>query len=99
MPRIKLVRDRCNAVLEGQCEPAGYKSEYQMALVLKMHEEIEEIAKDPSDPAEYADLLEVLLTFAELHGVAPMEILKAREEKREALGAFEEGQIWTEVTI
>ena len=99
MPRIKLVRDRCNAVLEGQCEPVSSKSKYMMALLLKMHEEIEEIAKDPSDPMEYGDLLEVLLTLAELHGVAPMEILRAREEKREELGGFEDGQIWTEVTI
>ena len=98
MPRIKLVRDRCNAVLEGQCVRAT-ESEYMMALLLKMHEEIEEIAKDPSDPAEYADLMAVLEAFAAANEVPSVDILIAKAQKDEAFGGFEDGQIWTEVTV
>ena len=99
MSLIKLVRDRCNAVLEGQCEPAGSKSEYMMALLLKMHEEIEEIAKDPLDPAEYADLMEVMDAFASANGVESEDIITSMYKKREELGCFKDGQIWTEVTV
>lgn len=99
MPRIKLVRDRCNAVKEGQCVRAQTESEYMMALLLKMHEEIEEIAKDPSDAAEYADLMEVMQAFADANGVSSNDIITALSQKRHDLGGFEDGQIWTEVTV
>lgn len=97
--RTKLVRDRCNAVKEGQCKRAQLESEYQMSLVLKLHEEAQEIAKDPSDPAEYADLLEVLWALADANCVSTSDIMASLEAKRKELGGFEEGQIWTEFTL
>ncbi len=99
MARIKLVRDRCNAVLEGQCTRAATESEYKMALLLKMHEEIEEIARDPTDPAEYADMMEVMQAFAEANCVSDIDILTALSEKRERLGGLYDRQIWTEITV
>ena len=92
--RAKLVRDHCAAVLEGECLPASTEAEYQMALLLKGHEEIQEIADFPEDPEEYADLLEVIISLADHNGVDGDEILEALEQKWKAKGGFEEGQIF-----
>ncbi len=92
----KLVRDRCGAVLDGECEPTETEAEYQMALLLKAHEEIQEIADCPTDPEEYADLLEVMLILADYNDVDGEDILEALVDKRKRLGGFEDGQIWTE---
>ena len=94
--RTKLVRDHCGAVLDGECEPTETEAEYQMALLLKAHEEIQEIADCSTDPEEYADLLEVMLTLAEYNSVDGDDILKALVDKQKRLGGFEDGQIWTE---
>ena len=99
MLRIKLVRDRCNAVLEGQCKPVRSESEYIMSLVLKMHEEVQEIAKNPTDPSEYADLMETMKALADAYVVSSKDILDAKSWKHQAFGGFEEGQIWTEVML
>lgn len=99
MARTKLVRDRCGAVLDGQCKPAATEAEYKMALILKAHEEIQEIANDPSDPAEYADLLEVLRALVLINCVDFDDIKEEFFAKREELGTFEQGQIWTEIYI
>ena len=92
--KAKLVRDRCAAVIEGECAPSWHAGEYFMALVLKLHEEAQEIAADATNPEEYADLLEVLLALAYANGVNCEDILEALMAKREAKGGFEEGQIW-----
>ena len=95
--KAKLVRDRCAAVIEGECEPVSTDAEYQMALLLKLHEEAQEIADDATNPEEYADLLEVLLALAYANGVNCEDILGALILKRAAKGGFDEGQIWEEV--
>ncbi len=92
--KSKLVRDHCPAVIEGECVLASTEAEYQMALLLKAHEEIQEIADCPEDPEEYADLLEVMLALAEHNGVDGDDILDALVMKREHKGGFEDGQIW-----
>ncbi len=97
--RTKLVRDKCNAVLAGECERAQTEAEYQMALLLKLHEEAQEVAGDPTDLAEYADLLEVLLTLADHNGISLFNIIEECEAKREQFGGFVEGMIWTEVMV
>ena len=94
--KTKLVRDHCGAVLDGECEPTETEAEYQMALLLKAHEEIQEIADDATDPEEYADLLEIMLALAEFNCVDVDDILEALVDKRKRLGGFEDGQIWTE---
>ncbi len=97
--KCKLVRDRCNAVKEGQCEAAQTESHYVMGLILKLHEEAQEIAKDPSEPEEYADLLEVLWALADANCVSSADIMFIMETKRKEFGGFSEGQIWTEVEL
>ncbi len=95
--RTKLVRDHCSAVIEGECRQALTDAEYQMALLLKLHEEAQEIAGAVHDPEEYADLLEVLIALANHNNVTGEDILSAFVMKRERRGGFEEGQIWREV--
>lgn len=94
--RVKLVRDNCPAVVMGECRIALTDAEYQMALLLKLHEEAQEIAKSPHDPEEYADLLEVLIALANHNNVTGEDILNALGMKREYKGGFEKGQIWVE---
>ena len=94
--QVKLVRDHCGAMLDGECQPASTEAEYHMALLLKLHEEAQEIADEPDDPEEYADLLEVLLALANLNDVSGDAILEALCAKRRAVGGFEDGQIWEE---
>ena len=94
--QVKLVRDHCGAAYNGECEAASTDGEYQMALLLKLHEEAQEIADAPDDPEEYADLLEVMLALANLNDVSGEAILEALVGKRRAVGGFEDGLIWTE---
>ncbi len=94
--QAKLVRDQCGAVLDGECQPVSTEAEYQMALVLKLHEEAQEIAGAPDDPEEYADLLEAMLALADLNSVSGDDILEALCVKRTTVGGFEDCQIWEE---
>lgn len=58
-------------------------------LASKLHEEAEEVARDPSDINEYADVLEVLLELAARNGITPEAIEKARIAKRRERGGFQ----------
>lgn len=93
--KAKLIRDKCPAVYDESAEVTACDSdsEYQMALVLKMHEEIGEIAKAPNDAVEYADLLEAMLALASSQDVEGTDILQALIAKRLVLGGFEDGLI------
>ena len=66
-----------------------------MALLLKLHEEANEIADAATDPTEYADLLETLLELAKINEVPWSKIEKAMLSKREQLGGYQMAQIWT----
>lgn len=91
----KLVRDRADAVKAGQCQAANSLPGKHMALLLKLHEEVEEISRDASRPYEYADMLEVLFELARINNVSWGSIEAEIICKRAAKGAFREAQIWT----
>ncbi len=93
--KAKLIRNKCPAVwdVEADVTACGTDSEYHMALVLKMYEEVGEIAMSPTDPEEYADLLEAMLALASSQDVEGIEILQALIAKRLMFGGFEDGLI------
>ncbi len=95
--KAKLIRDHCPAVhdLTSDVSACDSDSEYHMALVGKMYEEVGEIAMDPTDPTEYADLLEAVLAMAASQDVEGTEIFHAMIAKRMMYGRFEDGLILT----
>ncbi len=60
----------------------------------KLHEESEEIARDATEPAEYADLLEVMLELMRINDVSWHSVEDALRHKRAERGAFRLGRIW-----
>jgi len=63
-------------------------------LVAKLHSEAEEIARDISNPEEYADVLECLMSLASMNDVNWAEVMKALNEKRERKGALNTCNLW-----
>lgn len=100
--RAKLIRDDCEKVWT---EPLRSNQTIQtvnsitgkhMALLLKLHEETDEISRDATNPTEYADLLEVMIELARINGVRWASIEKALLAKRAERGGFRLGKVWTE---
>lgn len=94
--RVKLIRDGKSRARD---EHEGVRSSNtelgkQMALLLKMHEEIQEVAAQPDDVMEYADVLEALLELGWMHGIRLEDIIKAMDEKRARIGGFRKGLIF-----
>lgn len=90
---VKLVRDRQEALKDGRNAPANSLPGRHMALCKKLFEEAAEIDRDPTDAAEYADLLEAMLELARLNGVRWSEIEAALLRKREEKGGFRLGLV------
>jgi len=92
--RVKLVRDRQEPVREGdEIQPANSRAGKLLALKAKLHEEIEEIALQPDDPLEYADVLELVLEHARECGVPWADIEESLSTKRRRKGGFKRGMI------
>lgn len=92
--KAKLVRDKSGPVKDGCCMSANSLPGKHMALLLKLHEEVNEIANAATDPTEYADLLETLLELAKINEVPWNKIEESLLNKREQLGGFQMAQIW-----
>lgn len=99
--RAKLVRDHCAAVVEAPdrddqtVAPENSLAWKHMALLLKLHEEVDEISRAATDPEEYGDLLEAMMELAKINAVSWDDILEAMCRKREERGGFKRGMIWT----
>lgn len=63
-------------------------------LAAKMHEEAAEIARDPNDINEYADLLEVMEELASRHGISLVQIRAAQLAKKLERGGFSENRTY-----
>lgn len=63
-------------------------AEAHLGLALKLHEEVGEVCRAPQDVSEYADVLQVLMDFAELNGIAWETVLRACEDKLRTSGRF-----------
>lgn len=87
----KLVRDRIPEIIEGKGEKAVFHiaedEEYHAKLLEKLREEVEEFVKEENSE-ELADILEILYTLAESHGVSREELEQKRKEKEDRRGGF-----------
>lgn len=92
--KVKLIRDLMRPRDNDETvRPANSRGGKILGLCLKMHEEAQEIANDPTDIEEYADLLTVMLTLANMHGIQFPAIHRAMERKTEKFGAFDRSMI------
>lgn len=92
--RVKIVRDRMVIGKGGTLQPVNSKAGKMMGLLLKLHEEADEISRGAECPEEYADLLEVMLEIARMNDVSWADIEAALLRKREERGAFQRGMVW-----
>ena len=91
---IKLIRDKLSANENGPNKEGHANTVLgkQALLFNKLYEEIAEIAADPTDPYEYADVLEALFELARINKVPIETILKCMQQKRRQSGGFREGK-------
>ncbi|KAA0206126.1 hypothetical protein EDM68_03185 [Candidatus Uhrbacteria bacterium] len=96
----KLVRDRIPKIIEAEGGTAvthvADAGEYAEKLSLKLMEESEEFAMNPS-MEELADVLEVVEALIEHHGYHRASLVALMREKRERRGGFEGRIILDEV--
>lgn len=92
--RVKLIRDFMQVTQGGEVQFANSDTGKQVLLLLKLHEEAEEIALCPTDPAEYADMIEVLAELARLNGVSWDDIEQVAIDKNDEFGGFRQGRYW-----
>ncbi|MCP2338087.1 nucleoside triphosphate pyrophosphohydrolase [Actinomadura rupiterrae] len=87
----KLVRDRIPEIIRGSGRVPDVRTasvdEYAALLRAKLREEVDEYLAD-GDPAELADVLEVLHALAGWHGMSPDELEDARAAKASERGGF-----------
>jgi predicted house-cleaning noncanonical NTP pyrophosphatase (MazG superfamily) len=93
----KLVRDKIPNIIE--CSGKGCSTkilnneEYIKALQKKSYEELQEyiVSKNNHEAIEeLADLLEIIHSFAEYHGVSIEKVEEVRKRKLEMQGGFKE---------
>lgn len=98
MAQGKLVRDKIPQIIEAAGKTPITRilshQEYLEELDKKLNEEIAEYQADKSIE-EMADVLEVLLAICQARGHSVEELMKVREEKREARGGFEQKIFWS----
>lgn len=87
----KLVRDKIPEIIEKSGEKPLVRilsqEEYVACLEAKLDEEVGEYHRG-KNAEELADILEVLMALAAIHGVSEEELLTLRREKREHRGGF-----------
>jgi predicted house-cleaning noncanonical NTP pyrophosphatase (MazG superfamily) len=97
----KLVRDKIPKVIEAdgkQCETSIVSKEELLPLLEeKLKEEVNEFLED-KNLEELADIMEVIFGLAENLGYSEEELLRKREEKKEARGGFKDGVFLKSVT-
>lgn len=90
----KLVRDKIPQVIEEdgrKCETSIVQKEQLLPLLEeKLKEEVNEFMED-KNLEELADIMEVVFGLAENLGYSEEDLLKKREEKKEARGGFKDG--------
>lgn len=90
--KVKLIRDKLNGIPGSSVIYCNGPQRHAL-LVAKLHEEVQEIAENLTDPMEYADLYEVLLELADNNGVTLKDILNVRFDKLAACGGFSLGKL------
>ncbi|MEG0772036.1 nucleoside triphosphate pyrophosphohydrolase [Clostridium sp.] len=97
----KLVRDKIPEVIEAdgkECEVIIVSKEELLPLLEeKLKEEVNEFLED-KNLEELADIMEVIFGLGENLGYNEEELLRKREEKKEARGGFKDGVFLKSVT-
>ena len=87
----KLVRDKIPDIIMadgGECKfHVAKKDEFARVLGAKLHEEVNELSRNPC-AEEIADVLEVIEALARIHHIHLDEIKAAKKMKREDRGGF-----------
>jgi predicted house-cleaning noncanonical NTP pyrophosphatase (MazG superfamily) len=90
----KLVRDRIPEMIEQTGRKCTYRlldtAEYVRELQLKLQEEVKEYLEE-QNVEELADVLEVLISLAHVHGADEEQLMRVRTEKLEKRGGFKRG--------
>ena len=84
----KLVRDKHTAGPGERVVPANTRAGKHLAITQKLHEEVCELADDPTDLGEYADVLELLQEIARQNGVDWRDVEARQLQKRDERGGF-----------
>lgn len=97
----KLVRDKIPTICEAAGEVPSFHiiksdAQYLKALCDKLIEEAKEVQETPV-VEELADVLEVIFSIGKMQGYTPAQIERARQEKAEKRGGFED-RIFLETT-
>lgn len=90
---IGLCRTRDSYYTEGTTREAT-DSETELGLALKLHEEVSELVRAPHDHEEYADVLQALRDYAQLHRIPWETIEMVTEAKCRDRGPFLPGLLW-----
>lgn len=70
------------------------REETALGLALKLHEEVAEVTRAPTDVSEYADVLQALQDYAEFNGVLWEHVHTARLNKAKDAGTFLPAVLW-----
>lgn len=95
--RGKLVRDRIPELFAHEQDSfrTADEAEYGFLLRVKLSEEVGEYLAD-ADPAELADVMEVVLALARRHGLKPEDLERMRAAKHAQRGGFDKRVVWEE---
>lgn len=92
----KLIRDGLASRIPAAELSVADPSEMDAVLEAKLAEELAELRDSGfSDPAEFGDVLEVLLAIAARRGLTASDLEAARTAKLAARGGFADGLVWT----
>jgi predicted house-cleaning noncanonical NTP pyrophosphatase (MazG superfamily) len=99
MSQAKLVRDKIPQIIrETGAEPrirTATEDEFRALLRVKLREEVDEFLNSDDDPAELADILEVLLALVGSLGFDHEHLEKLRTAKVSERGGFADRIVWS----
>lgn len=73
---------------------AASHAEKFLGMVAKLHEEVAEVVRAPLDAEEYADVLQVLMDFAQINGIPWNWVTSRRVAKKKRLGGYLPSRLW-----
>lgn len=89
---IKLIRDKLSEVIDKNRLRIADKSEMELLLYRKAHEELEELFANPCNE-EMADVIEIIYAISDYFQFNRDDVVKAKKEKFDKRGGFSRGLI------
>lgn len=91
----KLVRDKIPEIIGPNCVFRVLDNkEYEIELLKKLQEEVNELIEDPNSLEEMADVATVFYTLCDFKGVSSYALSMAITKKAAEKGLFEERYYW-----